>query len=161
MSVPDPTLYLCQHLYQAIFPSPISFSSRLFRCQYCPDSNTSGPRERTKVKDELQSCKNKKNKNKTSCCLLYWQRANEELNFLIYYANQYSFEQLDLVKGRFWAESPLNSSFTLEIKTPEAEDSALYFCSTLPTVLKCEFPQLRIMVFKKWRCVFTLFLLLT
>ncbi|KAJ1063333.1 hypothetical protein K5549_017130, partial [Capra hircus] len=69
---------------------------------------------------------------------VYWYRKKLEgaFEFLVYFQNQDTMEDTVEFKQRFSAECPQNSPCSLEIKSTEAADSALYFCaSSQSTVL--------------------------
>jgi T-cell receptor beta chain V region len=71
----------------------------------------------------------------------YQQKQSKELKFLIYFQNQQPLDQIDMVKERFSAVCPSSSLCSLGIRTCEAEDSALYLCSSSQsTALKCALP---------------------
>lgn len=74
--------------------------------------------------------------------VVYWyqQIQKEGFKFLIYFQNQEALDQIETVKERFYASCPPKSPCSLEIKSSEPGDSALYFCASSPsTVLKCQF----------------------
>ena len=63
---------------------------------------------------------------------VYWYRKKleEALEFLAYLQNEEIIEDTAMFKQRFSAECPQNSPCSLEIKSTEAADSALYFCAS-------------------------------
>ncbi|KAB0375823.1 hypothetical protein FD755_012466 [Muntiacus reevesi] len=63
---------------------------------------------------------------------VYWYRKKleEPFEFLVYLQNQDTVEDTEVFKQRFFAECPQNSRCSLEIKSTEAADSALYFCAS-------------------------------
>ncbi|CAO2603334.1 T-cell receptor beta chain V region 3H.25 [Lemmus lemmus] len=69
----------------------------------------------------------------------YWyQQSQKELKLLINFRNEEIIEQTDMVKKRFSAKCPSNSSCSLEIQSSEAGDKGLYFCaSSQDTALQC------------------------
>lgn len=74
--VPESTLSLSISILDCV-PPLISFSCRLFRCQCCPDSNRSGPRERRKKQRwATKFCKG------AHCCLLVPTKAEQRAKFL-------------------------------------------------------------------------------
>lgn len=75
---------------------------------------------------------------------VYWyqQKQDKELTFLIYFQNKQPLDQIDMVKERFSVEFHSDSDCTLEIKSSESRDSALYLCaSSESTALKYAFPS--------------------
>ncbi|MBZ3879869.1 T-cell receptor beta chain V region 3H.25 [Sciurus carolinensis] len=75
----------------------------------------------------------------TGHTVVYWyqQNQNKEFQFLIYFQNQQAVDQIEMVKQRFSVEYPPNSPCSLEIRSSEPGDSALYFCASSPsTALK-------------------------
>ena len=62
---------------------------------------------------------------------VYWYRKKlEAFEFLVYLWNGKITEDTAMFKQRFSAECPQNSPCSLEIKSTEAPDSALYFCAS-------------------------------
>ena len=63
---------------------------------------------------------------------VYWYRKKleEAFEFLVYFQNEDPMEETAVFKQRFSAECPKNSPCSLEIKSTEAADSALYFCAS-------------------------------
>ncbi|EHA97893.1 T-cell receptor beta chain V region 3H.25 [Heterocephalus glaber] len=109
---------------------------------FSDDEVTQVPRHLVKRKGQRakMSCVPKKGHN-----AVYWyqQKQNEELKFLISFQNKKVIDQVDMAKTRFLTEYPQNSPCSLEIKSSELEDSALYLCaSSQSTVPKGSFPLL-------------------
>lgn len=74
--------------------------------------------------------------------VVYWYQhiQNEEFKCLIYFQNEDVLDQIELVKKRFSANCSSNSHCSLEIRSSEPGDSALYFCaSSQSTALKWQF----------------------
>ena len=74
---------------------------------------------------------------------VYWYRKKleEALEFLVYFQKQDIVKGTEVFKERFSAECRQNSPCSLEIKSTEAADSALYFCaSSQSTVLHVSSP---------------------
>ena len=63
---------------------------------------------------------------------VYWYRKKleEAFEFLVYLQKQDIVKDTAVFKQRFSAECPQNSPCSLEIKSTEAADSALYFCAS-------------------------------
>ena len=63
---------------------------------------------------------------------VYWYRKKleEAFELLVYLWNGKMTEDTAVFKQRFSAECPPNSPCSLEIKSTEAADSALYFCAS-------------------------------
>uniref|UniRef100_A0A9L0SNE2 T cell receptor beta variable 23-1 (non-functional) n=1 Tax=Equus caballus TaxID=9796 RepID=A0A9L0SNE2_HORSE len=73
---------------------------------------------------------------------VYWyqQIQKKEFKFLIYLEDGQVLDQIELVKERFSPQCPKNLTCSLEIKSSEPGDLALYFCaSSRSTALKWYF----------------------
>lgn len=72
---------------------------------------------------------------------VYWYRRKlEEFKFLAYLQNENILDKIEKFEDQFLAQCPKNSPCSLEIKSTEPGDSALYFCaSSESTVLNVSF----------------------
>lgn len=71
--------------------------------------------------------------------VVYWyqQIPKKEFKFLISFQNDDIIDLIELFKERFSANCPKTSPCSLEIRSPELGDSAVYFCaSSQATVLR-------------------------
>ncbi|KAB0339838.1 hypothetical protein FD754_023614 [Muntiacus muntjak] len=97
-----------------------------------------GPMDTEVTQSPSHLVKGKDQKAKMDCVpkkghsYVYWYRKKleEAFEFLVYLQNEKIIEDTALFKQRFSAECPQNSPCSLEIKSTEAADSALYFCAS-------------------------------
>ncbi|XP_028632223.1 uncharacterized protein LOC114628507 isoform X1 [Grammomys surdaster] len=141
----DSALYLCASSLSTALKCVLSLAHKLSmeptqEAGSFDAAVTQTPRHLIKLKGQKAEMRCNPEKGHTTV-FWYQQKQSKELEFLIYFQNQQPVDQIDMVKERFSAECFSNSSCNLGIKTSEAEDTALYLCSSSQsTALKCALP---------------------